>query len=61
MPTLNSDRLNDKDYDSDDNLDSLYLFLSENTLLDSKVRGECKLILPYEITTIEIEKKYFFV
>lgn len=40
---------NDNEYD-----ESFYDFLSENTILDATAVGECKIILPFKITSFDI-------
>ncbi len=37
--------------------DEVYEFLSENTILDTSVSGECKLILPYNITAVDFVRE----
>jgi len=37
--------------------DEVYEFLSENTILDTSVSGECKLILPYNITALDFVRE----
>ena len=46
---------NFKEYESQSDLDSLYQFLSEHTILNTKVVGECRLMLPYEVKSMAID------
>jgi hypothetical protein len=59
MPSVNSNTNNQdpklRFYETQKELDNLYKFLSENTLLDTKLDGECSFILPYEIKSVSIE------
>lgn len=42
--------------ESPEELDNFYSFLSENTILGSRLVGECKIVLPYEIESTTISK-----
>ena len=55
-----NDQIDPHDYEQDE---SFYDLLSENTILDTTVVGECKLILPFKITSFDIiaEKEEYLI
>ena len=47
--------------DSDENsADDFHLFLSENTIIKSKLAGTCRLVLPFKIVSMAISKSFIY-